>query len=125
LYKAEYNVQSFFQDLPQLCKKTFTKHTIKHLFQNAESWPVSFRAVKKKLKEYRKKRKRDTGLEFLEYRSASDSDSETELAPVPDLQLQEEYHLSSLSKPLSLYNECCLQLQELNNKITAVLSSLS
>jgi hypothetical protein len=124
-YEAEYNVQSFFRDLPQLREKTFTKRTIKHSFQNAGIWPVSFRAVKKKLKEYGKKRKRDTGLEFLEYGSASDSDSETEPAPVPDPQLQEEYHLPSLPKPPSSYNECRLQLQELNDKITAVLSSPS
>jgi hypothetical protein len=132
-YEAEYNVQSFFRDLPQLREKTFTKRTIKHSFQNAGIWPVSFKAVKKKLKEYGKKRKRDTGLEFLEYGSASDSDSEADseakreptLAPIPDPQLLEEYHLPPLPKPPSSYTECCLQLQEVNNKITAALSSPS
>jgi len=117
-YEAEYNVQSFFRDLPQLHEKTFTKRTIKHSFQNAGIWPVSFKAVKKKLKEYGKKRKRDTGLEFLEYGSASDSDSEADseakreptLAPIPDPQLLEEYHLPPLPKPPSSYTECCLQL---------------
>ena len=52
--------------------------TIKHSFQNAGIWPLSFKAVKKKLKEYGKKRKRDTGLEFLEYGSESESEPEQE-----------------------------------------------
>jgi len=44
-------------------------------------WPVSFKAVKRKLKEYGKKKRRDTGLNFLEYGSESlsgsvDSDNE-------------------------------------------------
>jgi hypothetical protein len=64
-------------------------------------------------------------LEFLEYGSASDSDSEIELAPVSDPQLQEEHHLPSLPKPPSSYNECRLQLQEINDKITSALSSPS
>jgi len=111
-FEAEYNVQSFFWDLPNLREKTFTKRTIKHSFQNASVWPLSFQAVKKKLKEYGKKRKRDTGLEFLEYGSESGSESETgrELDPVPDPQLQEEYQLPQLPKPPSSYNECRLQL---------------
>jgi hypothetical protein len=71
-YEAEYNVQSFFRDLPKLREKTFTVCTIKHSFQNAGIWPVSFKAVKKKLKEYGKKKKRDTGLEHLEFGSDSD-----------------------------------------------------
>jgi hypothetical protein len=88
-FEAEYNIQSFFQDLPRLREKTFTKRTIKHSFKNAGIWPLSFQAVKKKLKEYGKKRKRDTGLEFLEYGSESESELETEreLNLVPDPQL--------------------------------------
>jgi hypothetical protein len=88
-YEVEYNIQSFFQDLLQLCEKTFTKHTIKHSFQNIGIWLVSFKAVKKKLKEYGKKSKRDTSLEFLEYRLALDSEleAEQELALVPNPQL--------------------------------------
>ena len=66
-YEAEYNVQSFFRDLPKIRERTFTVRTIKHSFQNAGMWPVSFSAVKKKLKEYGKKKKKDTGLDFLEY----------------------------------------------------------
>jgi hypothetical protein len=108
-----------------LHEKTFTKCTIKHSVQNIGIWLVSFRAIKKKLKEYGKKRKRDTSLEFLEYGSVSNSDLETELALVPDPQLQEEYYLPSLPKPPSSYNECRLQLQELNDKITTTLSSPS
>jgi hypothetical protein len=38
---------------------------IKHAFQNSVFWPVSFKAVKKKLKEYDKKSKKDTGLAFV------------------------------------------------------------
>jgi hypothetical protein len=77
-YEAEYNIQSFFRDLPKLREKTFTVRTIKHSFQNAGIWPVSFKAVKKKLKEYGKKKKKDTGLEHLEFGSESDSESEIE-----------------------------------------------
>jgi hypothetical protein len=96
-FEPEYNVQSFLRDLPKIREKTFTMRTIKHSFQNAGVWPVSFKAVKKKLKEYGKKKKRDTGLAFLEYGSESESESELEsetereLDPVPDPQLKEEY----------------------------------
>ena len=59
---------------------------------------MSFKAVKKKLKEYGKKKRRDTGLAFLEYRSESGLESETkqELDLVPDPQLEEEYQLPHL-----------------------------
>jgi hypothetical protein len=72
-----------------------------------------------------KKRKRDTGLEFLKYGSESGSESETEreLDLVPDPQLQEEYQLPQLPKPPSLCNECRLQLEEIDSKITEALSS--
>jgi hypothetical protein len=40
---------------------------IKHAFQNAGIWPVSFKAIKRKLKEYGKKTKKDTSLYLLEY----------------------------------------------------------
>jgi hypothetical protein len=59
-------------------EKTFTVRTIKHSFQNSGIWLVSFKAVKKKLKEYGKKSKKDTGLAFLEYKSKSESESEAE-----------------------------------------------
>lgn len=47
---------------------------------------MSFKAVKKKLKEYGKKNRRDTGLAFLEYGLELELESETEreLDPVPD-----------------------------------------
>jgi hypothetical protein len=75
-FKAEYNVQSFFRDLPQIRAYTFTVRTIKHSFKNAGVWPVSFKMVKKKLKEYRRKTRKDTGLDTLEYGSNTESNSE-------------------------------------------------
>jgi len=51
---------------------------------------MSFKQVKRKLKEYGRKSKKDTGLEFLEY-SGSDSDSEKEDELLPELQITEEY----------------------------------
>jgi hypothetical protein len=70
---------------------------IKHSFQNAGIWPVSFKAVKRKLKEYGKKSKRDTGLSCLKYGSESSSGSEDKNTSYqdqelqPDTQLFEEY----------------------------------
>jgi hypothetical protein len=46
-YEPEYNVQCFFRDLPEIREKTFTVRTIKHAFQNAGIWPVSFKAVRR------------------------------------------------------------------------------
>jgi hypothetical protein len=126
-YEAEYNVQSFFWGLPKLREKTFTIRTIKHSFQNAGIWLVSFKAVKKKLKEYGKKKKRDTGLEHLEFGSKSDSELEIEgpdeREPMPAPKLEQEYHLPRLPKPPSSYDECVLQLNEINNKVLDALSS--
>jgi hypothetical protein len=72
---------------------------------------MSFKAVKKKLKEYRKKKKRDTGLDFLEYRLELELELETkrELDLVPNPQLEEENRLPQL-KPPSSYDECRFQL---------------
>lgn len=66
--------------------------------------------MKKKLKEYGKKKKKDTGLEFLEYGSESDSEDEVnqanqELDPVPDPRLKDEYILLKLLTPLSSYTD--------------------
>ena len=51
--------------------------------------------MKKKLKEYGKKKKRDTGLEHLEFRSKLESKLETEKSdkrePKPVRELGEEY----------------------------------
>jgi len=63
-------------------------------------WPVSFKAVQKKLKEYGKKRKKDTGLEYLEF--GSESEAEEDARPEPELG---EYELPSLKAPSS-YAEC-------------------
>ena len=68
LFEAEYLVYLFFRDLPSIREKTFIVPTIKHAFQNAGIWLVSFKAIKRKLKEYRKKSKKDTGLHILEFR---------------------------------------------------------
>jgi hypothetical protein len=89
-------VQCFFRDLPEIQEKTFTVRTIKHAFQNARIWPVSFKAVQRKLKEYSKKQRKDTSLEFLEFGSESDTklDTDTELPPpLPTLihDLEETY----------------------------------
>jgi hypothetical protein len=40
---------------------------------------VSFKVVKKKLKEYGKKRKKDTGLEMLKYGSDDGSSSDEDI----------------------------------------------
>ena len=102
------------RDLPKIQEKTFTVRTIKHSFQNARIWPVSFKAVKKKLKEYGKKKKRDTGLDFLEYESESDlEDEDTDIArrepdPIPDPRLEDlnQYVLPTLPKPPTSYTNC-------------------
>jgi hypothetical protein len=73
LYKPEYNICSFFRDFPLLQEKTFTKRTIKHSFKNAGVWPVSFKQVKRKIKEYGKKNAKDTRLAFLEFSREPDS----------------------------------------------------
>ena len=126
-YEPEYNVQCFFRDLPRIREKTFTVRTIKHAFQNAGIWPVSFKAVQRKLKEYGKKQRKDTGLEFLEFGSESDTEPDTELPPLPALiyALEETYWLPTLPKPPSSYNECVLRLDNLDNKILEALSSSS
>jgi hypothetical protein len=77
---------------------------------------MSFKAVQKKLKEYGKKSKKDTGLDFLEYRLELESESERERSLTPDSQLEEEYQLPQLKPPTS-YDECCIRLQDLAPKI--------
>jgi len=78
----------------------FTVPTIKYIFQNSGIWPISFKAVKRKLKEYRKKSKKDTGLYFLEIGSESESESESDnkatAIPILDPILTEEYQLPCL-----------------------------
>ena len=129
-YEAKYNIYSFFRDLPTLREKTFTKRTIKHSFEKLGTWPVSFKQVKRKIKEYGRKNKNDTGLDFLEFKgdpNSSDSEAENGLLeeePVLDPQLQEEHQLPALPRPAS-YSDCVFQLKELDNKIQDALSSLS
>jgi hypothetical protein len=67
-------------------------------------WLVSFKAIKKKLKEYGKKKKKDMGLEFLEYGSSSNSELEEQVRerepnPIPNPQLEDKYVLPKLPKP--------------------------
>ena len=81
---------------------------------------MSFKAVQKKLKEYREKKKKDTGLEYLEFRSESETEEEAE----PSLKPIEEYQLPQL-KPPSSYAECQNALRLHDNKIQQVLSSPS
>lgn len=123
-FEAEYCIQSFFRDLPKIREKTFIKRIIKHLFKNSGTWPLNWKAVKKKLKEYGKKKKQDTGLNILEYGSdllSSNSESERS-PPQPNSQLKEEYQLPQL-KPPSSYHECHQQLQDLKPKILQAVSS--
>jgi hypothetical protein len=88
------------------------------LFQNSEIWPVSFKAVKKKLKEYGKKSRKDTRLKILEYKSESGSeeDKEKKEVPTPDPQLSTKYQLPKLKPPLS-YHECVHAFHKINHKI--------
>ncbi|KAN0074998.1 hypothetical protein V8E54_007609 [Elaphomyces granulatus] len=91
-------------------------------------WPVSFSAVKKKLKEYGKKKKKDTGLDFLEYGSESEPAGEFESEPEPDNdpQLMEEYPLPPLPlKRPSSYDECHSALRSIDDKVQEALSSPS
>jgi hypothetical protein len=64
--------------------------------------------VKKKLKEYSKKKKRDTSLEFLEYSSSLGLESEEQVGErepnlVPNPRLEDEYMLPKLPKPPSSF----------------------
>ena len=61
-FELEYNLYSFFRDLPQIRENTFREDMIKHMFRDAGIWPVSFKAVEMKLQEYRKKKRREIEL---------------------------------------------------------------
>jgi hypothetical protein len=56
-FTPEYNIQAFFRDLPFIRQQTFKASTIKHAFKNTGMWPVSFKAVQKKVIKYKKKKK--------------------------------------------------------------------
>jgi hypothetical protein len=81
--------------------------------------------VRRKLKEYSKKQRKDTSLEFLEFGSDSNTKPDIELPPLPASihDLEETYRLLTLLKPPSLYNEYVLWLDNLDNKILEALSS--
>jgi hypothetical protein len=117
-FEPEYNIQSFFRDLPNIRIRTFKESTIWHAFRDTGIWPVSIKAVQKKLKEYGKKQKKDTGLEYLEY--GSESEAEAESSPMPT----QEYQLPQL-KPPSSYTECQNALRLIDNKVQHALSSPS
>jgi hypothetical protein len=122
-FEAKHLVSSFLWDLPTIREKTFTIPTIKHSFQNSGIWPVSFKAVKKKLKEYKKKSKKDTSLDSLEYGSESKSEAEDRgPKPVLDPTLTKEYQLPRLKLPSS-YDEYRRLNKKLAPKIRAAVSS--
>ena len=114
-FEPEYCIQSFFRDLPQIRSRTFKARTIKHAFADAGMWPLSFKAIQRKLKEYGKKKKRDTGLAFLEYSSDSEEEQANEIEP---------FQLPTLRTPQS-YHECISANNELDDKIDFLLSSPS
>jgi hypothetical protein len=70
--------------------------------------------MKKKIKEYKKKKKRDTSLEFLEFSSFSKSkknnnkksDKKQEPLLFIDPRLNDKFMLLILPKPPLLYNDC-------------------
>ena len=66
-------------------------------------------------------------MENLEFGSDSDTKAEAETLPIPIpppvYELEAIYQLPTLPKPLSLYNECVLRLDNLNDKILDALSS--
>ena len=67
--------------------QTFKESTVKNTFKEAGVWPVSFKAVQKKLKEYSKKKRQDTGLECLEFGSESEAEAEPRPESIQDYQL--------------------------------------
>ena len=51
----EYTITSLFRDLSNIREQTFKEYTIKNAFRNSGMWPVSFKAAKKKMREYSNK----------------------------------------------------------------------
>jgi hypothetical protein len=92
-------------------------------------WPLSFTQVKRKIKEYGKKNRKDLGLDGLEFAGEPDSEDsddceDNQSDPIPDPALEVEYQLPPLPKPAS-YSDCVFQFKELDSKIKDVLSSPS
>jgi hypothetical protein len=76
------------------------------------------------LKEYRKKKRRDTGLDYLKYRSVFKNGSDNEESSlIPITALEGEYQLPTLPKAPTLYNEYILRLNVLDKEITNTLNS--
>jgi DDE superfamily endonuclease len=118
--EPEYNVQSFFRDLPTIRAKTFTKSTIKGSFKNAGIWPISFATVRHQLQKYGKKeRRKQCGIEYLEFgKDTSDEESviSTSSTTLP---------VFKKTPPPSSYNECYTALKSLETKVQQALSSPS
>ena len=76
-FEPEYNIQSF-RDLPQIRTRTFKEGMIQYVFRDTSIQLVSLKAIQKKLKEYKKKKKKDIGLEYLEFRLELEAEEETE-----------------------------------------------
>jgi hypothetical protein len=100
-------------------------------FKKSGIWPVSFKQVRRKIKEYGKKNKKDLGLDSLEFQGDPDSEDSNDYKdevdqsnPIPNPVLQEEYQLPPLPKPAS-YSDCVFQFKELDSKIKDILSSPS
>ena len=53
----EYIISSFFRDLNGIREQTFKEFIIKNAFCDLGMWPVSFKAAKKKMRQYSAKRK--------------------------------------------------------------------
>lgn len=128
-FEPEYNLGSFLRDLKKIRSNTFTPNTIKHSFVNSGMWPMSFKMVKRKLKEYGKKTKQDVGIDSLEYGEVSESEDEGENADVEPTTLEGDPRLD-VDEPLlpqlpSSYAEVRGQLDVLDPKIQAGLSSPS
>jgi hypothetical protein len=77
------------------------------------------------LKEYKKKKKKDIRLEFLEFRldpdSESSKNSDSEIDTKTDIVLTTLF--PKLPKPPSSYIDCSTKLLAINNKIIVILSS--
>jgi len=53
----EYTITSFFRDLNGIREQTFKEFTMKNAFRDSGMWPVSFKAAKKKMRQYSGKKK--------------------------------------------------------------------
>jgi hypothetical protein len=52
--EIEYTIHSFFRDPKEIRSKTFKHDTIVHAFRDSGMWPVSWKAAKKKMREYKR-----------------------------------------------------------------------